>query len=256
MHTFLPKQYESKLTTRAKNVLTSASGGTSRSKTKKYEISPLSLLIGLSKEQGALSKNILNSHKLTYAQLVKRLPRHKLIQAGLPRRGPLKTSMNTSGIKQDSTSVLTADAKTVLKKAMQIAAEYQQQYIGTEHILYALILYIKKNINKSKNLTNPKLPLDAKGTNETLFKILHATWGEATAKHLNEIKKHIETIFAQSISFPNLSDILEKSEAGYLWYNKRYKEYKGYRIKNSARCTYKNTKIATIQRLSDSQSEY
>ena len=214
MHTFLPKQYESKLTTRAKNVLTSASGATSYSKTKKYEISPFSLLIGLSKERGALSRNILNSHKLAYPQLVKRLPRHRLIKAGLPRRKLLKTDMNTSGIKQDSTPVLTTDAKTVLKKAMQIAAEYQQQYIGTEHILYALILYIKKYIKKRKNRTNLKLRLGDDHTNETLFKVLHATWGEATAKHLNEIKKHIETIFVQSISFPNLSDILEKSEAG------------------------------------------
>ncbi len=147
MDTFFPPKLQGKFTQRAKNAIFAACKLSKPFDPAQGKPQPIHLLMALCQEKGSLAKNILETHKITSARISRLLN----ISNEKPR-----------------------DLKATFKRATQIAAQGNQPYVGTEHLLYALIV-------------EP----------DTLF-------GVISKNKIAQIKKHIETIFSQSVRLPDL----------------------------------------------------
>lgn len=117
----IPPPIESRLTQRAKNALFCALS--------KKGLRKIQLLYALSREPGAISKNILEAEKLEASKISAFLEKHAGKDAG-------------------------DDMETIIKRAAQKASLHRQPYIGTEHLLYALTVSFLKT---SKNLRQAKI---------------------------------------------------------------------------------------------------
>ena len=183
--TLFPPHLEERFTRRARNVIYAAralctpDGDT-------QDVSRF--LYSLSKEHGSLAKNILETHKITAEYIVTRLafpllriklrkgtakPRTKERLSPLQSRrraSPAKFAKAHRGASDKSDKGLRA----VVKKAMWIAAKQHQPYVGTEHLLYAVICRMQPS--------------------PTLF----------TERRIRKIKEHLDTIFSQSVHFPHV----------------------------------------------------
>jgi len=110
--------------------------------------SPEDLLNALARERGSLAQNILSTHKIPRAR----------IESPLNGQSPKP------------------ELKAIIKKATQISAKHGQPYVGTEHLLYALLLYT--NI------------FDKKKT--------------------DQMKKHLNIILSQNVNLANFPDNMFK----------------------------------------------
>ncbi len=143
----LPTHLENRFTARAKNALHFAC--------KMGGAQPIHLLYALACEKGSLAKNVLETHRVTSEGIVKSLP-------------------------QQSSAQISSGFKEIIKRAARMAAKQNQSYIGTEHLLYALI-YNKKYVGDITAIIN--------------------------AKKIARIKLHLDTIFSQNVhlsSFPSM----------------------------------------------------
>ena len=182
MKEILPKNIEKRLTSRAKNVLLTAyqlerviSGPKNKMRTQYLHI-----LFALSKEEGSLSKNILQFHKITAKRIASAIG-----LSGYKARSLQKTSAPENASR--GSTDFCEQTKSLIKKAMSIAARQNQPYIGTEHLLYALVSSIPKtkgSVSK-KTLKTRILP----------------------ENKASQIKSHLDKIFSQSmplLNFPYL----------------------------------------------------
>lgn len=154
MACFLPKHFEDRFTERAKNSLYSACA------TKNAR--PIHLLYALASQNGSLAKSILETHKITTEQVARMLPKENSARNAVP--------------------FPCDELKGIIKKSAQIAASQRQPYIGTEHILYALV-YKAPHLQDIQNLL--------------------------TAQKIIQIKRHLDTIFSQNIRFSSFYNIFK-----------------------------------------------
>jgi ATP-dependent Clp protease ATP-binding subunit ClpC len=177
----LPKYLEDRFTQRAKNTLISAC--------KIKNAQPIHLLHALACEPGSLAKNILETHKITGQYIA----RYDKVTKSPPRNRAKKITISR-------------ECKEIIKRSAQIASNQNQPYIGTEHLLYAIV-------------TGPNPVPD-------VSRIL-------TDKKITQIKKHLDTIFSQNIDLSSFPSIL------------RHKGYTGgiNHIKNMHKSAKGNIKI-------------
>ena len=192
-----PKYIEKRFTSRAKNVLACAHSLSSYSRVP--EIHPLHIFYGLCQEPGSLSKNLLKQHNITIEKVAKAMRLSEKRMKELKKLRPSeknKHKKTTKNSKNPYSADLIFDIQTrsLLKKAVTIAAEQRQPYVGTEHLLFALINHIYP-YNSEKPLSKNARPNNDPYT-RILLKIL-------TLKKISDIKKHLDTIFSQSMPLPN-----------------------------------------------------
>ena len=157
----LPKYLKDRFTQRAKNTLTSAC--------KIKNAQPIHLLHALACESGSLAKNILETHKITGRYIA----RYCKITESPSRNTPKKIMMS-------------GECKEIIKRSAQIASNQNHPYIGTEHLLYAIVASANPAPDISRILTDKKIA---------------------------QIKKHLDTIFSQNIDLSSFPHIL--SRGGY-----------------------------------------
>ena len=159
MATFLPRQLERHFTERARSAVIFACT--------KNKTQPIHLLYALAREKGSLSKNILETHKISLSAIARHCSKE---------RGSRDTKVSFDD-----------DLKKILKKAAQIALKQNQSYIGTEHILCAILYNASKENGISKILG---------------------------AKKIAQMKKHLDTIFSQNINLSSFPHILKTKSLG------------------------------------------
>lgn len=159
MQTFLPPKLTNRFTQRARHALLCAAKFIRSGE----NLHPTHLLASLLVEQGSLAKNILEAHRV-HRKLIQRslakIPR--IATLGIPKYAKIKGAISFS-----------ADCKAIIKRAAQIASRQNQPYIGTEHLLYALVC----------RRTEPML---------------------LSEKKAKEIKRHLDAIFSQSAHLPRI----------------------------------------------------
>ncbi|HNU96280.1 MAG TPA: ATP-dependent Clp protease ATP-binding subunit [Candidatus Magasanikbacteria bacterium] len=100
---------------------------------KQKEVRPVHLLFSLFKEKGSLAHEILDKAKLQENLLENKILSIPSEDGKNPGQIPSQTTAQTS------LSPLSPSAKTVLEKAFLIAAENNHNFLGTEHLLSALL---------------------------------------------------------------------------------------------------------------------
>lgn len=170
INALLPKHLEERFTWRARNVIYAACA----LRTPDGDTQDISrFLYALSKERGSLGKNILQTHKVT--------------SASISRLSPLQPRRRASG-KSDK------GLRVIVKKAMWVAAKQHQPYVGTEHLLYAVICRMQPRPAQPRSLASPPTRRSGRSARRTFF----------TESRIRKIKEHLDTIFSQSMHFPHV----------------------------------------------------
>lgn len=147
---------------------------------KNSTVEPLHLLLALSKQKGSIANEILTRYNLDAKNIEKNIPNLK------PEKTPKKTKKSTKNLEKNeidkNLSPFSAEAKIALEKALTIAQKNGHNFLGTEHLLSALI-----------NLNDAKL--------EDLFK-------EKKLKK-NELNEQLEVVLATASQFPQITEVPE-----------------------------------------------
>src|SRR3989338_7444376 len=146
---------------------------------KNAAVEPIHLLFTLSNEKGSVATEILNRFKInpkTLEQAILSLP---TIASGDTTPTPVKSTL------QNILTPLSPATKTALEKAMLIAQERGHNYVGTEHLLAALVR------------SNDALVDD-------MFKV--------NVVKISELQKQLDTVFNNTSQFPHISDVAEVVE--------------------------------------------
>ncbi len=91
-----------------------------------YQIEPLHLLYSLSNEKGSIGAEILHKNKLTAERVRRALE-------------ILNNNQSKDQTTTKSVPSLSKEASQIIEKSVKIAFEYNHKYIGTEHLILALI---------------------------------------------------------------------------------------------------------------------
>lgn len=145
---------------------------------KNPEVEPIHLFFCLSNEKGSVAAEILNRFKLdpkTIEQGVLTLPIISDID--------LKTTKNTAS--QSQIIPLSRRSKLALEKAILIAQKNQHNYLGTEHLLEALI-----------ELKDPQM--------REIFKISNID--------IAELAKQLNAVLYNAAQFPQIDDVAEVAD--------------------------------------------
>ena len=127
----------SKFTTHYQKMLTRAHQvalGSGRS-----ELDVQDLLLALAAERGSLAAEILEKHGLTPMQLHEKLGTTPV--SLLPTVGAAEREVETEVLVDLLVSSLSPPAKRIIERSVLIAWKHQHHYIGTEHLLYALVTH-------------------------------------------------------------------------------------------------------------------
>ncbi len=122
------KQILDNLSNHLKNALARAIGFATS--LKHTEVTPLHLLLSVLQEKGSLGAEILIKLKFEEKTILLLLEKQKTL---------LKTSEQSGSNTTATLSELSELSKKALEKAMLLAYEYEQNYVGTEHLLYGLL---------------------------------------------------------------------------------------------------------------------
>ena len=141
---------------------------------KNIEVEPIHLLFSISNQHGSVATEIVSRIQITPKSIEQAL-------LSLPTR---KVDMlHTPGKATDDTMTpLSQNTKDILEKAMTISEENKHNYIGTEHLLAALVKF------------EDPMTLD----------IL-----EVNAVDINDLQKQIDTVLANATHFPHLTEVAE-----------------------------------------------
>lgn len=132
-----PKQILDNLSGHLKNTLARAIGFATS--LKHPEVKPLHLLLSVLQEKGSLGSEILIKLKFDEKTLITILENQELHTKGSPFR-----EQNTTA----TLAELSKNSKHALEKAMLLAYEYEQNYVGTEHLLYGILHTHDKEVEK------------------------------------------------------------------------------------------------------------
>lgn len=122
------KQILDNLSNHLKNVLARAIG--LATSFKQLEVRPLHLLLSVLQEKGSLGAEILIKLKFDEKTLLSLIEKEKKLPKTAAERGATTTA---------TLAELSDASKKALEKAMLLAYEYEQNHVGTEHLLYGLI---------------------------------------------------------------------------------------------------------------------
>ena len=143
-----PEKIQNKFTTHLKEVVKSAQ---KISKEFNHEsIGIEHMILSIMSQKGSIGSNILGEEKVELKSL------HKIID-GLP-----KTKKNQTKLSEE--------LKDVFKKAVLVAGRYKHSYIGTEHLLYAILLSSDKKVLEifdSIGISSDKLKQQLRGIMES-----------------------------------------------------------------------------------------
>lgn len=169
-----------KFSTRLKNVLNNAQHITDRAGD--HFIDTAHLLYGLAKEEGSIAREILLGFKFTpeiAASFL--LPQRPAARGDVPlspvKRGGVATKPKNFDLKN-----LSAEAKTALENAIQLAYQFKHKYIGTEHLLYGILTI--KDSRAERLLKQSKVGLD-------------------------RLKQQLTNVFKSTAKFPSLTDVFK-----------------------------------------------
>src|SRR3989339_830810 len=123
------------------------------------EVNPLHILLALNEEGGSIAKETLHKVGLNKESASEILPSH-------PTLRPTQSETATAAMPDFS-----MPTKKILEKAMLIAYERNHKHVGTEHLLFAIVL--SKDANVSLALKQNKI--DTKAVEEQLENILQTT---------------------------------------------------------------------------------
>ncbi len=180
-----------KLSTHLKNVI--ARSISTASENKHPDVTPLHILLALSEEKGSIANQILQNNKITPTKI------STLLSSII-----IKPHQNEEGSGHTLTATLpnlNSASKNALEKAMLLAYEYGNGYVGTEHLLYGLIktkdLHVQKVINQTKTATEE--------IEEQILAIVQNTSRFPTVDDVAEAMDHMEQdIGPPAISSPKL----------------------------------------------------
>lgn len=145
---------------------------------KNTAVEPLHLLLALSMQKGSIAKEVLNRYHLDTKNIEKNILNLK------PETVPeLKTSL----------SPFSPNAKTALEKALIVAQKNGHNYLGTEHLLSALI-----------NMDDPQI--------EQLFKkenhvSKNGTRNDFAKSKKTELNEQLEIVLATAAQFPQITEV-------------------------------------------------
>lgn len=137
------------------------------------EVQPIHLLFVLTTQKGSVGAEILGRCKITSTVVERDLINLPSLPPGAP------------GLVATATTPLSSATKAVLERAMIIAQENQHTYIGTEHLLAAILALSDSAIPRFFN---------------------------TTAADLKELQKQIDAVIANASHFPHLSEVNDVME--------------------------------------------
>lgn len=140
-----PKDILSNLSTHLKNTVAKAIEYAANMHN--FEVSPLHLLLAMSDESGCLGAEVIQKLRIPKEEI-----EHRISHLPFDEKPPalLKTLPE-----------LNKAARTALEKAMLLAYEYQHKYVGTEHLLFGLLVGTDKDLhNLIKDIGISKKEID------------------------------------------------------------------------------------------------
>ncbi len=138
------------------------------------EVEPIHLLFILTTQKGSVGAEILNRFKITSSVLEKELVLM-----------PTTTDATTQPTPTTAATPLSSATKAVLERAMIIAQDNQHTYIGTEHLLAALLA-----------LSDSAMP----------------HFLGATSVDFKELQKQVDTVISNASHFPHLAEVNDVME--------------------------------------------
>ena len=142
---------------------------------KNPEVEPVHLFFSISGEKGSVAAEILNRFKISPKTIEQAL-------LALPVRETDLLHAPPGSVNQETLTPLSNSTKNVLEKAMSIARESDHNYIGTEHLLDAI--------------------MDA--GDQVIMDIL-----EVNAVNLSDLQKQLDTVLSNASHFPHLSEVAD-----------------------------------------------
>ncbi len=121
------------------------------------QVKPLHLLLSILQEKGSLGSEILNKLKFDERTLI------QILEQQTPRISEL-------GVQTATLAELGPLSKKALEKAMLLAYEYEQNYVGTEHLLYGILHTHDKELEKIYT----KMNLDEQELEDQIINILES----------------------------------------------------------------------------------
>lgn len=172
----------SKFTTHYQKMLTRAHQvalGSGRS-----ELDIQDLLVALAAERGSLAAEIMEKHGLTPVSLHEKLGITPV--SLLPGLGAAEREVETEVLVELLTTSLTPAAKRAIERSVVVAWKHQHHYIGTEHLLYALVTH-----------DDPALK---------------ELWGRLKVE-IKSLKSNITSVLKSTSKFPDLTEAFAPAEA-------------------------------------------
>ncbi len=138
------------------------------------EVEPIHLLFILQNQKGSVASEILNRLKFDLKNIEK-----------IILELPTATKKKAAGTTELEMSPMSSDSKMAMEKSMAIAQEQGHNYIGTEHLLKAII-----------DLNNPTINLALKQNNVAL----------------TDMNKQLNTVLTNASQFPQITEVMEAVE--------------------------------------------
>lgn len=142
---------------------------------KNNEVEPAHLFFALSNQQGSVATEIVNRLNITPKSIEQAL-------LSLPVRKHDILHTTPAGATEQTLTPLSANTKNVLEKAMAVAQENNHNYIGTEHLLSAIVEFSDPIIDDILQLN---------------------------AVDLDELQKQLETVLSNASHFPHLTEVAD-----------------------------------------------
>lgn len=127
------------------------------------------LLVALAAERGSLAAEIMEKHGLTPVSLHEKLGATPV--SLLPGISAAEREVETEVLVELLTTSLTPAAKRAIERSVVVAWKHQHHYIGTEHLLYALVSHDEPAL---KDLWN-KLKVEVKALKSNITSVLKST---------------------------------------------------------------------------------
>ncbi len=141
-------------------------------------VEPVHFMFALTNQKGSVASEILNRFKINPKTVEQAL-------LSLPVTPEKRTESSPSAVAEQVLTPLSAAAKNVLEKALFIAHENNHNYVGTEHLLAALVKMGNKLV-------------------DDIFK--------SHGLHPDEINKQIDTVLNNASQFPQITEAAEVAE--------------------------------------------
>jgi len=137
------------------------------------------LLYAMSKEEGAIAREVLQGHKITPQRL------ENLLSAKPPKdRADTPIKRGQGGVatrpKDIDVSRLSEESKKAIEVAVQLAYKFKHKYVGTEHLLYGIL-----TVKDSRALRIMK----------------------RTETNIDQLRQQLTNVFKSTAKFPSLTDV-------------------------------------------------